>query len=367
MRDWSNRDVLHHIRFRDVNAHPAKFITEKLGAPTTLQEGEWSTWHNEDYMLYVSAEGDVDLDVTVLGLEEALKALRWDLGMGDFDLPRAEHKALFARGREEGEKFKFEIPSKEVPDLRQFVLDYCDGKLLCDHQVRDPNLLGMVFMPLLFGAFSIEPKEGEAPSPAYLARKSLLKDPGPEPVLGNPPPAPTKPPYPPEPPPSEPFQEPDPEKVQIIKDDIEWGVAPPERLTNYLEEIRLHNVGVEFHHREALDEWERQKQAIDLEHEQALQAHQRTLRSWHRRGRRMAAKQRQWKLDKARQDALAQGFQMGLCGEIAVIYEYMDKALPRSINGYPCFTSFHVLNRADWERARKAIYRELQHRENMEI
>ena len=36
--------------------------------------------------------------------------------------------------------------------------------------------------------------------------------------------------------------------------------------------------------------------------------------------------------------------------DIAVVYEYMSKAGPRSINGYPCFTSLSFLNKEDWKR-----------------
>lgn len=32
---------------------------------------------------------------------------------------------------------------------------------------------------------------------------------------------------------------------------------------------------------------------------------------------------------------------------LGLLYEYMDKAMPRSINGYPCFMSVRMLNRDD--------------------
>lgn len=34
----------------------------------------------------------------------------------------------------------------------------------------------------------------------------------------------------------------------------------------------------------------------------------------------------------------------------ACIYEYMDKAVPRSINGFPMFMSFGYLTHAEWEK-----------------
>lgn len=37
------------------------------------------------------------------------------------------------------------------------------------------------------------------------------------------------------------------------------------------------------------------------------------------------------------------------------IYEYMDKASPRSINGYPTFFSCRLVNREDWQRVGEAV------------
>lgn len=47
---------------------------------------------------------------------------------------------------------------------------------------------------------------------------------------------------------------------------------------------------------------------------------------------------------------------------IGVFYEYMKKAGPRSINGYPIFHSIHFLNREDWARCLSAIIAEQKRR-----
>lgn len=52
---------------------------------------------------------------------------------------------------------------------------------------------------------------------------------------------------------------------------------------------------------------------------------------------------------------------------IGLVYEYLDKAAPRSINGEPIFFSCRFLNVAQAERAIRAIQRELEHQKNMEI
>jgi len=40
---------------------------------------------------------------------------------------------------------------------------------------------------------------------------------------------------------------------------------------------------------------------------------------------------------------------------IGLFWEYFDKAGPRFINGYPCFTTCHIMRSEDWERAKRAI------------
>lgn len=52
---------------------------------------------------------------------------------------------------------------------------------------------------------------------------------------------------------------------------------------------------------------------------------------------------------------------------IGVLWEFIDKALPRGINGYPMFASLRVLNRTDWDRARKAIAAELERRKDIHV
>ena len=39
-----------------------------------------------------------------------------------------------------------------------------------------------------------------------------------------------------------------------------------------------------------------------------------------------------------------------VAGEIGMVYEYLDKAGPRSVNGYPSFFSCNFLNKSDTEK-----------------
>jgi hypothetical protein len=52
---------------------------------------------------------------------------------------------------------------------------------------------------------------------------------------------------------------------------------------------------------------------------------------------------------------------------VGVLWEYLSKAGPRSINGYPGFFSFRIMNTGDWDRVLKVIIREQERLENLEI
>lgn len=55
----------------------------------------------------------------------------------------------------------------------------------------------------------------------------------------------------------------------------------------------------------------------------------------------------------------------GHLNQIGTIWERLDSRniMPRSINGYPMFGSLRILRTEDWERAKKAISREMTRRE----
>ena len=53
--------------------------------------------------------------------------------------------------------------------------------------------------------------------------------------------------------------------------------------------------------------------------------------------------------------------------QVGLIWEHMSKAGPRAINGMPTFLSARLMHKDDWERARKAIKRELDRRKEIEV
>lgn len=52
---------------------------------------------------------------------------------------------------------------------------------------------------------------------------------------------------------------------------------------------------------------------------------------------------------------------------IGAIYEYLDAAGPRSINGYPIFYSFRLICKEDWEDAIRIAKKEEERRKNIEL
>ena len=53
--------------------------------------------------------------------------------------------------------------------------------------------------------------------------------------------------------------------------------------------------------------------------------------------------------------------------QVGCVWEYYDKAGPRSINGKPMFMSLNLMHIDDWKRAVVAIEREEKRRENIEL
>ena len=52
---------------------------------------------------------------------------------------------------------------------------------------------------------------------------------------------------------------------------------------------------------------------------------------------------------------------------IGLIYEYLDQAAPRSINGMPIFFSCRMVHKDDWQRAIPAIQAEEERRKNIPV
>jgi hypothetical protein len=73
-----------------------------------------------------------------------------------------DEKETFPETKNEGPdvpKPAFELPRMSNDALKQFVLDYIDGKIFIIQQIKQPSVVPMVFLPLAMGALSGVPKE----------------------------------------------------------------------------------------------------------------------------------------------------------------------------------------------------------------
>lgn len=52
---------------------------------------------------------------------------------------------------------------------------------------------------------------------------------------------------------------------------------------------------------------------------------------------------------------------------IGILWQWIARALPRGVNGFPIFTSAQLMSKADWERASKAIGKEQERRKSIEV
>ena len=70
---------------------------------------------------------------------------------------------------------------------------------------------------------------------------------------------------------------------------------------------------------------------------------------------------------KAQRDALVEKLYKATLDEIGCFWEYMNKALPRGINGLPMFMSVRIMHKDDWARALKAILKEQERLKTLDV
>lgn len=242
-------------------------------------------------------------------------------------------------------------------ELKEFVLGLVDGRILTSAQVHDEGLVGMVFMPLLFGAFKL-PAEHEHLIPPVL----------PEPVIDLPvgPDGPLALVLPEKPAPPAPPAVPD----HLLRD-VDWGRIAPSVLDPYQEELARHEAAVAEWEATVLRDHEEACRNAVLAHEAALAAHEEAVERWKahvetlRRAHKEAVKA--WEAEAKKVDARHREVMATWLRDLGVVWEYYDKAGPRGINGYPCFFSCHLMHREDWERARRAADKEHERRKQIDL
>jgi hypothetical protein len=278
------------------------------------------------------------------------------------------------------------LPVQKVPrtpdeDLRKFVLGVVDRQILTSEHLRpgDTNILGLVFMPISLGALK--------PSPEF---QEMLPEPPEEPPAK--PEVPTltlpeepentvrEPRYPEEPAPPVPEDVP-----QHVLDSVEWGEIDESEVAAYREgegafQERLAQWQVQVWqpwkdkvtdlqgkynadlavHTSKHNAWVSECAEREAEHAKTRESLRDVLDAW-------GEADRQYRIDKASHDRIVGRAYQHHFQNLGVIWEWMDKAGPRAINGYPIFFSCRIMHAEDWNRAKRAIIREQERRGTIEI
>lgn len=405
LRGWSTRILCGLADQEDEDSGDFQsiedFAVTRLGEPTRKTEDGTFIWENEYYQFTAKGE-DFTLNVPEGSNDSiAAKYLLWDMSLlRDQPLTRAEFDKYYEEGAELAKPYVKTFEGRSKEELKQFVLDYCDGRLFTDHQAGSD--VHLVFAVIGLGALSVrpaDPEKGTEGDPAWEAYQKLPEVAGPPPKRGDPPKAPTAP----EPPSKADYPpEPDPPSYKSFDNDVEARLvaqaapagdittlgdlfhdeSPAEaELEEYRYGIRKENALIKADWQRKVDEWEKAKAQIDQayllsmeqhlrdlrNHEKAVKAHAEELTEWEAGEPQYQEKLAAWERRKAIRHAAVAGFEATRLQNLGCVYEYMDKAAPRGVNGKPIFFSCRILNRSDWNRCAKAITRELERRENMEI
>jgi hypothetical protein len=238
--------------------------------------------------------------------------------------------------------------------LKDIVRGYIANEIFFSAQVRDPSLLSMIFMPLMFGALSY---------------------PEPEPVGTVKPEAPVRPVRPIK---AVPSVGPEGAKMDAELAELEglinrvdfrvrWEEASANELVELREQHRLLQeqrrklseasiVAVERDHRILLDEYLGNLRA----YRRARRAWRAQVKNWEDGEEGLANRTRAWEEGR-------QTWNKSVAENLGVIYAYTKDAGPRGVNGYPMFFGCAFLHRKDWDLVRTAIDRELERQKDIDL
>ena len=232
------------------------------------------------------------------------------------------------------------LPRMKDEDLKKFVQDYVANQIFTSHDAQKRNAdLGMVFMPLMMGAF--EPPEGLYDRPEYPNEPKRvdaleLPEPPKEPL----PPLPLKEAL---------------EALEALKEEVAYDRAAPDKLNalqTHLDE-KVSEDRKEFEaaleqHRIALVEHESECVRLQTEHEESVEAYKQEVLAFDKA-------MEDYEKDEEVYQAKREAWVTAQMKDVGVVWEYLNKSLPRGVNGNPMFMSCRIMHKEDWKRATKAL------------
>lgn len=247
-----------------------------------------------------------------------------------------------------------EIPRLNREKLKDIVRSFMAGDIFFSTQVREPEMMGMVFMPILFGAFSypvMRPEGTQMPAPPVRPTrpKKGVVDTGEEGRKLDAEIAGTQ------------------QLMEKMDFRVRWEEVSPEELMGLQESLRnLIRARTELADtiREKVETVDRENLGVYLtdlrEYRKARHAWRALVKNWEEGEQGLANRIAAWEAGKKAWDT-------ALSENLGVIYARMSDAGPRSINGYPCFFSCSFLHRLDWELVRKAINKEIERQKDIDL
>lgn len=251
------------------------------------------------------------------------------------------------------------VEKKPVEELRQIVSGLVAGTFFVGCQVPK-DLLQMSFMPLMLGALSIPEDvclELMGPRPQELGM--YVPDAAPECEE-----------IPPEPQPVQamgPLLEVDPNLTR----DVNFGDITEDEYREHILHVEKENLKIkekfdrensEFKVQKKI--WKKEVRRIKANHMKALESYliseTAKMDEFIKETKKAEEKAEEWE---ARKNELFSNWFLDV-GEIG---EWLSKAEPRSINGYPIFFSFMLIGKEDWARIRTAYDRELKARDQFDV
>jgi hypothetical protein len=256
------------------------------------------------------------------------------------------------------------IPRLEDAEIRRFVLGVADCQVFTTAHMRNNDFeqVGIVVFMALMG--------GLAPTPGQQVPEA-------PPEVSEPAPAILQP-HPPKPTPPSKDRIPEPKikevsakRIEELEFHIRWGRKPETAVEDYKDQIAAENASSILEYEEAMsahetddaaffDEWRVACAKIDADNDELVRLRDVAVEEWQVQNAEQIKAFADW-------EAMCERWRQEFISNIGVIYEWMEKAGPRSVNGYPTFFSCRLLHKEDWERAKVAIVREQERRETIEV
>ena len=262
-------------------------------------------------------------------------------------------RVVTSEGVELGEaRLVLEVLRINREQLREFVYDLVDGRVLTSEQVA-PKDMGMVFMPILFGALSPPEVVGSKPDLALSPQPAP-----PPPFVERAVPARPKPPE----------LAVVPEKVRL---DYEWSAIDKEDYDEAVACVEVVNVALlSAWEKETLDPWKKVERTNSLVNSKRKKAYDKACKNyyalkaaWAQECDRLRAEH---EVHLAAWESVSKRVLSLWARDLGVVYAHMSEAGPRGINGNPMFMSMRLLHLEDWKLAFDAYNKEVARRKSDE-